>query len=57
MTGDSTDATPLRRMTDEEKAERCRRCGHERAVHAGHDGLGRCCLRSCGCHDSAFLRT
>lgn len=22
-------------------------CGHTRGVHAGHDGLGRCALRSC----------
>lgn len=30
----------------EDKEARCT-CGHERAVHAGHDGLGRCALRSC----------
>lgn len=29
-----------------DKDSRCK-CGHERAVHAGHDGLGRCALRSC----------
>lgn len=37
------------------REQKCK-CRHERAVHAGPDGLGRCCLRSCWCHDSAFVR-
>ena len=35
-----------RQMTDVEREEKCA-CGHVRAVHAGHDALGRCVMSRC----------
>lgn len=38
-----------------DRDEKCT-CGHERGVHAGHDGLGRCALRSCPRICGKFVR-
>lgn len=41
-----TGADDARQMTEAEKDQKCR-CGHQRAVHAGMDGLGRCVMSRC----------